>query len=88
MKFYSDEAKVQIGVGGGYERVWQKPGTELQDRYLQATFKEERVSTMFWGAISHSGGASLFTFVKSPQKSIDAQMTRVGWIQSNTVRWY
>ena len=28
-KFYSDEAKVEIGVGGGYQRVWQKLGTIL-----------------------------------------------------------
>jgi len=33
--FYSDKAKVEIGVEGGYERVWRKPGTELHDRYLR-----------------------------------------------------
>ena len=65
-KFYSDEAKVEIGVGGGYERVWQKPGTELQDRYLRATFKGERVSTMFWAAISHGRRSQLVHIRQRP----------------------
>jgi len=65
-KFYSDEAKVEIGVGGGYERVWRKPGTELQDRYLRATFKGERVSTMFWAAISHGRRSQLIHIRQRP----------------------
>ena len=46
-KLYSDEAKIEIGVGGGSDRVWRKPGTEFQNRYLRATFKGPRVSGMF-----------------------------------------
>jgi len=52
-KFYCEQAKGEIDVNGGYERVWQKPGTEAQDRYLHATFKAARASMIFWAAISH-----------------------------------
>ncbi|RPB06179.1 hypothetical protein L873DRAFT_1560108, partial [Choiromyces venosus 120613-1] len=52
-RFYSDEAKVEIGMGGGYDRVWCKPCMELQDRYLHASFKGKRVSAMFWATIGY-----------------------------------
>jgi len=67
-KFYSDEAKVEIGVGEAHERVWGKPGTELQDRYLRATFKGERVSTMFCAAISHGRRGQLIHIRQRPQE--------------------
>ncbi|RPB03845.1 hypothetical protein L873DRAFT_1669100, partial [Choiromyces venosus 120613-1] len=28
-KFYSDEVKVEIGMVGGFDYVWHKPGTEM-----------------------------------------------------------
>ncbi|RPA91467.1 hypothetical protein L873DRAFT_1555958, partial [Choiromyces venosus 120613-1] len=52
-RFCSDEAKVEIGMGGWYDQVWHKPHTELQDHYLHASFKGERVSAMFWAAIGY-----------------------------------
>jgi hypothetical protein len=58
-KFYSDKVKVEIGVGCGYERIWRKPGTVLQDRYLRSTFKGERVSAIFWAAMEHNRPSQL-----------------------------
>jgi len=64
--FYSDEAKVEIGVRGGYERVWRKPGTELQDRYLRATVKGQSVSTMFWATIGYRRRSQLIHVQQRP----------------------
>ena len=46
-RFYSDEIKIEIGVGGGMDRVWWKPGTEMKHRYLPARFDGKRISAMF-----------------------------------------
>ena len=46
-RFYTDEDKIEIGVGSGMNKIWQKPGTEMQDRLLHASFKRKMVSAMF-----------------------------------------
>jgi hypothetical protein len=61
-KFYSDKVKVEIRVGGGYNCIWQKLRTEMQDCYLRPTFKGERVLAMFWAAIDH-GCQSLLIYI-------------------------
>lgn len=65
-RFYSDEVKIEIGVGGGIDRVWRKPGTEMQDRYLRASFKGERVSAMFWAAIGYGRRSRLLHIRQRP----------------------
>ncbi|KAG0133421.1 hypothetical protein HOY82DRAFT_482818, partial [Tuber indicum] len=74
----SVEAKDEIGVRGGYQRVWRKPGTELQDQYLRATFKGERVSTMFWAAIGHGRGIQLVHIRQKPPTEYRLQYDRGG----------
>ena len=65
-RFYSDEVKIEIGLAGGMNRVWRKPGTEMQDRYLRASFKGERVSAMFWAAIGSGRRSSLLHIWQRP----------------------
>jgi hypothetical protein len=53
MKFFADECKVEAGVAGSQFKVRRKPGTELENQYLQPSFPGKRTSAMFWGAIGY-----------------------------------
>lgn len=53
MRFFTNECKVEAGVGGSQFKVRRKPGTELENRYLQTSFPGERTSAMFWGSIGY-----------------------------------
>ena len=88
-KFYSDEIKVEIGVGGGYdsERVWWKLRIEHQDCYLWATFKGERVSTMFQIAIYKSWVAEP-AYSHSPEAPSRVSVPKwPGWDRFRAIQW-
>lgn len=65
-RFYSNKVKIEIGVGGRMDRVWRKPGTEMQDRYLHASFKGERVLAMFWAVIDYGRRSRLLHIRQRP----------------------
>jgi transposase len=53
MRFFAYECKVEAGLAGSQFKIRRKPGTELENRYLQPSFVGEQTSAMFWGAIGY-----------------------------------
>lgn len=56
---FTDESKFNIFGSDGMVRVWRKPNTELQNKYLRATVKHGGGSVMVWGCVSAAGVGNL-----------------------------
>jgi transposase len=59
---FSDESKFNLITSDGIQRVWRKPGTGLQDKYLSKTVKHGGGYVMTWGCIS-SKGVGMLEFI-------------------------
>src|SRR5579859_6472101 len=59
---FSDECLMHVGVDSHRQRVLRPPGTALEERYLQPTFKSNRVTIMIWGCFSGKQLGPVLTF--------------------------
>ena len=83
---YTDEIKVEIGSGGARRKVRRRPGTGLEDRYLEPNLPGDETRQMFWAAFTYGHHTPLVPIRQRTEKERVDGRDRLGFNSAQYVK--